>query len=152
LTKRVCFDSSVWNALLNQEEDKDLSSVQSWIKQIDTRKAILLIPSVVVTELFAHPDESSVKVFEAFLSRSSVEQLDLTVAIAKKGGQLRRRLLDNGMNLKTPDALVIAIADHHRANVVFSFDIGMLRCNGLFGIQAKICIPSDGHDHPLFDQ
>ena len=152
MTVRVCFDSSLWNALFNQEEDKDLSAVQSWIQQIDTRKATLLIPSIVVTEVFAHPDEVIVKKFDAFLSRSNVEQLDLTVAIARKGGQLRRRLLDANMNLKTPDAIVIAIADHHSANMIFSFDHGMLRCNGLFGIQAKICLPSDGHEHPLFDQ
>ena len=152
MTVRVCFDSSLWNALFNQEEDKDLSAVQSWIQQIDTRKATLLIPSIVVTEVFAHPDEVIVKKFDAFLSRSNVEQLDLTVAIARKGGQLRRRLLDANMNLKTPDAIVIAIADHHSADKIFSFDHGMLRCNGLFGIQAKICLPSDGHEHPLFDQ
>ena len=65
MTVRVCFDSSLWNALFNQEEDKDLSAVQSWIQQIDTRKATLLIPSIVVTEVFAHPDEVIVKKFDS---------------------------------------------------------------------------------------
>lgn len=152
LYARVCFDSSIWNAIINQEEEHDLLSIQSWIKMIELGKATLLIPSIVITELAAHPIQDRVKLFELFLLRSDVEQLDITSAIASNAGKLRRQVIGAGQKMKTPDALIVAAAAYHRADLILSIDPHILRCDGKFGLAPKIGPPATGHDQPLFDK
>jgi predicted nucleic acid-binding protein len=149
---RVCFDSSVWNAIINRESHHDLISIEGWMTKIDSKKAKLLVPSIVVAELNAHPDQKSVQVFESYLLRSEVEQLDITTSIAKRAGQLRRRMREEGgLSIKLPDVLIVAAADWHRADLILSVDAGILRCDGQFELSPKIGRPNTGHNQPLLD-
>jgi predicted nucleic acid-binding protein len=148
---RVCFDSSIWNAILNAEEDKDLVSIQGWIKKIEAKNATLLVPAIVVTELWTHPDEEKVKLFEAFLLRDNVSRLDITNEIAKNAGRLRRLVVQDKEKLKTPDALIVVAADYHHATYILSVDKHILRCNGKYGLKATIGLPSLGHNQGLLD-
>ncbi len=150
--RRVCFDSSVWNAIVNREERHDLASIEGWIASIDTGKAKLLVPSIVIAELAAHPRQDKVHLFESILDRSNVEQLDITTSIARKAGQLRRKIIDAGLSIKLPDLLIVASADYHRADLILTVDSNILRCDGEFDLTAKIGLPSTGHNQPLFDQ
>ena len=148
---RVCFDSSVWNAIINRDQHHDLISIEGWMTKIDSKKAKLLVPSIVIAELAAHPDQKRVLVFESYLLRSEVEQLDITTSIARMAGQLRRRMLNEGLSIKLPDALIVAAADWHRADLILSVDAGILRCDGQFELSPKIGNPSTGHNQPLLD-
>ena len=146
---RICFDSSVWNAILNNETHRDLFSIQAWVAKVEKGEARLLVPSIVICEIAAHPDVKQVILFEQMLNSVHVEQLDITTPIAKKAGELRRLLLANKLKIKTPDALIIAASDYHKANYIFSFDDGILRCNGKYNIAAEKGLPSKGHNQPL---
>ena len=149
---RVCFDSSVWNALVNREPHHDLTSIDGWITKIDSKKAKLLVPSIVIAELAAHPDKKLFDVFEAYLNKTQVEILDITTSIAKRAGQLRRRMKNERLlNIKLPDVLIVAAADCHRADLILSVDAGILRCDGQFELSPKIGRPNTGFNQPLLD-
>ncbi len=145
------FDSSVWNSHLNEEATVDILSVQGWLKKVERGDARLLVPSIVITELAAHPDRLKLDAFEKALMHTSIDQLDITPAIARLGGQLRRAVIDQKMKIKTADALIVVAGDYYNADYILSFDPGILRCDGKFGIRAKIGPPSCGHGEPLLD-
>lgn len=147
---RICFDSSVWNALLNRESGSDLASIASWLRSVESGSNTLFVPTVVIAEVAANPDVAKLEVLEKALLRSTVHQLDLTTAIAKASGLLRRKVLNSGMKLKALDSLIIASAEHHSATHVFSYDPDFLRCNRKYDIRSMICKPEQGFDEPLF--
>ena len=147
---RLCFDSTVWNALLNDESDKDVDAIRSWMQVISDGKAELLVPAIVVSEVFANPDQAVLSLFEKLLMRSCIVNIDVSQTIGQKSGLLRRKVLKDGKKLKAFDSLIIAAAEHYSAKMIFSYDTDFLRCTGKYDIQAKICRPEDGHDHPLF--
>ena len=147
---RLCFDSTVWNALLNNEPNKDVDAIRSWMQFIVDGKAELLVPTIVVSEVYANPDQEVLLQFERLLMRSSIVNIDISQSIGKRSGLLRRKVLNDGKKLKAFDSLIIASAEHYSAKKIFSYDADFLRCNGKYDIQASICKPEDGHDHPLF--
>ncbi len=147
---RFCFDTSAWIAFLNSEEAHDLDSIKAWMKKFDSGQARMLIPSIVVSELFAGPATEKAEIVEKFMLRPEVEALDITPPIAKIGGVLRRSVINDGMKLKTPDALIIAAADYHKADYIISVDSHICRMDGRFGLTSKIGLPITSHELPLF--
>lgn len=148
---KLCFDSSVWNALINLEVNKDLDSIRAHLQGIEKGTHKLLVPVVVAAEVYAHADPTKVDLFERLCLRTSIELIDLTAPAAKTAGQLRRHAKDSlQVSIKTPDALIIASADLNRCDQLHSFDTGILRCDGKFGLKVRICRPEEGFDQPLF--
>lgn len=148
---RVCFDTSVWIAILEKDQDHDLASITGWIDRVDRQKATLLFPTVVLCELFSSRDDARQRIIDLYLQRPNVELLDLTLSIAKAGALLRVDADSDRLKLKTPDALIIASASHHRADILISCDRGIVRLDGQYGIKCKIGLPACGFDQPLFD-
>lgn len=148
---RVCLDTCAWIDLLNSNEEADLESLRGWAREVDQKRAILLVPAIIACEIACGPDEARISQFEAFLKQPYVEQLDVTAVIGQAAGRLRRQVLNERMKLRTADALVVITADHYRADFIISTDNDMLRMDGKYGIRAKIGPPATGHDQPLFD-
>lgn len=149
---RVCFDTSAWSALLNREVDKDLESLDSWLKRIDLNRAILIVPAIVLCEAYAHPDQNMVDRFEGALLRSNVELIDISMSLAKAGGLLRKAVKADGMNIKTPDAIVVATANLFRADYLITCDSRhIVRMDGKYNLSPKIGLPAVGHDQSLFE-
>lgn len=108
-------------------------------------QAVLLVPGVVITEVAAGPDPVKVENFKNVLLQPYIEQLDITTSIAIRAGQLRRLVLDEKMKLKSLDALIVAAAEHHRADILVSVDQNhIVRMNGKYGLAMAIGLPSIG--------
>ena len=149
---RICFDTSVWLAIFNGEEEHDLPSISEWLARCDRGQATLLIPAVVSAEAATGKSPEGVAIYEAATKRPYVNLIDITHTIAMDAGHLRRRVLDAGMSLKTPDAIITAAAERFHANRLISVDKHILRMNGNYGLRATIGRPADGLDRlDLFD-
>lgn len=107
--------------------------------------ATLLVPSVVITEVAAGPDRAQVQHFKQVLLQPYIEQLDVTTPIAIFAGELRRQVINDGMKLKTLDALIVAAAHHHRADILISCDGNhIVRMDGKYELFMKIGLPRTG--------
>ncbi len=150
---RVCLDSSVWGGIFNQDQPKHQISLGAIVDEFDKGKISILIPSVVVTEVAAGPDRSKINTLLQFATRTNVEQIDITTTVAVEAGLLRRNIQNSvRWKLKTLDALIVAAANHFRADVIVSCDDGIARLDGQFGLTPKICTPNDYFSsvQPLF--
>lgn len=143
--QRVCFDTSAWTAILNSESVHNVAALRRWMERVEQGLAILLVPAVVITEVAAGPDELQVQGFRNVLLQPYIEQLDITTAIAIRAGQLRRDVINDSMKLKTLDALIVAAAEHHRADFLISLDERhIIRMDGKYGLTMKIGLPRTG--------
>lgn len=115
------------------------------MQRIEQGGAVLLVPGVVITEVAAGPDELKIEAFRKTLLQPYIEQLDITTGIAIRAGQLRRAVIAESMKLKTLDALIVAAAEHHRADILISVDERhMIRMDGKHGLSMKIGLPHVG--------
>lgn len=158
---RVCFDNNAWSAVLNQEEDKDLESIERWFKLAAARKCRIVVPTLVVMEASAMPNSAAVDKFQAILKRPEFELVDLSSTIATQAGQLRRLLIDANRNdgktktLKVPDAIIVVSADAAKCQYLLTDDSGMTKLNGKYNLRPTIGSYETGlpdPDQPLFDQ
>lgn len=153
----ICWDTNVWSAFLKNEEDKDLASIEAFLKDVRGGRLRILVPTVVTAELYAMADENLPQVEAAFLG-SYFEHADLTPTVARDAGRLRRRIIEarsaKKLSLKRPpriaDCLVLATAELYRASALHSYDPDLLGLNGELGIQTPISQPSYDEGHDLF--
>lgn len=140
----ICFDTSIWSASFNKDATKDLRSINRWMERIVEGEAKLLVPSIVMAEVAANPDANKVQTFKRFLLNSFVDSVDITTGIAEKAGELRRRVINDGRTVHTPDALIAAAAEHHHCDYLFSFDSDLLRMDRKYLLSVRIVEPSFG--------
>lgn len=119
----------------------------------DQQKLILIVPTIVICELAASDKQITADDFSRLLLRSNIEQADITLPIAIAAGELRKAVrsdtsTDGKKNLKTPDAIIVAAANHLRADFLISGDAHMLRMDGKYGIRCKICPPASFVQQP----
>lgn len=157
---RVCFDNNAWSAILNQEHDKDLESIERWFKLAADRQCRIVVPTLVVLEASAMPDKAAVAKFQAIIRRPEFELIDLSSTIAMNAGQLRRMLIDANKQdgktktLKTPDSIVVASADAANCQYLLTSDSGMVKLNGRYNLKPTIGPCDTGlpdPNQPLFD-
>lgn len=150
--RRICFDTSAWNALLNKEAEHDLPSIQGIINDFDLGKCVMIIPAVVSCEVAATPNPDDLVIFNGMLDRDNVERIDITFEVSARAGLLRRSVIKSKMKLKTPDALIIACAQAYNADLLISVDGDITRMGGKHGLTISIGKPAAYFPRSLFDE
>jgi predicted nucleic acid-binding protein len=147
-----CWDSNVILGWLGGEASAPLDDIQLVIDELDSGKAVLLVPVTAYSEVLEakHTPNQMVQ-FKKFLERSNVVVADVTQAIAEKAGQIRSRGLEAKPKRKiaTPDAIFIATAIIYRADAFHTLETTQLpQLSGLDIVdKLKICPPGPLSGH-----
>jgi predicted nucleic acid-binding protein len=120
---RYSWDTSVFIAWMAEEQDKPLADIQVVVEEINTGKAVLIVPVTVYTEILRTKyTQEQLDKFDGFLKRSNVIKVDTTFPIAQKASRIRAMAEAENRRIKTPDATIIATAILYKAEVLHSFD------------------------------
>lgn len=126
-----CWDTSVFIAWLKEEPDKPLADIEAVVSELDSKKAVLVVPVTVFTEM--QPSKFTAEQwgrFQKTVQRSNVVVANTTPAIAQKGSLLRDRAEAEGRKVKTGDATIIATAIAYQVDALHTFDPRLINLNG----------------------
>ncbi|HVC98954.1 MAG TPA: PIN domain-containing protein [Pirellulales bacterium] len=135
-----CWDTSVFLAWINEEQDAPLSDIIQVAEEIDRNEAIMVVPVTVPTEIFTSTMTAEQKhKFSRFLKRSNVINATITFAIATKAREIREagHAMKPVRKIKTPDAQIIATAIIYQCDALHSLDdrgSGPLKLNGMAAV------------------
>ena len=133
---RVSLDTQIIIAVLTNNASGHRSAdewraIRELTADIDAGATALVLPTLVFTELLPSHHGNAVQKLERLFRRKSVELRELTVAIAKRAGELRDvGRLGSGKRLKTPDAIFIATAELSNCGCLYSSDADIYRATG----------------------
>ena len=143
-----CWDTSVFLAWINEENGAPLADIQLIAEEIESGKAVLVVPVTIATEVLGSKMSPTQRnKFELFLKRPEVVVAETTLAIARKAGAIRDEgLLRNPkLKVKTPDATIVATAIIYQCDALHSLDkrgSGPLKLTDLPSVKGlKICKP-----------
>lgn len=145
MSRRIAFDTSVFVALFEGQQTHDLRAIAGLVDDIDAGRAILLVPTVVIGELFCKA--TNIERFEQFLQGASVVVCDLTEPAAKLAGRIREDCLSrHDFKPGMPDTLIAASAQQFQATKIYTLDEPMLRLHRCELVTVAIGRP-DGQQH-----
>lgn len=142
----VCYDACVFLAWFKKEADKDLETLGTLMRDVETCRVTLLMPVVVLAEVLDRNGSVAGTLFREFCERSGVLHASATQPIAMLAVQAREKTYDllrqNKIKggLKAPDALIAATAAYHEATVLYSYDPALIALSGseeLLGLQIR---------------
>lgn len=155
--KIIAWDTSIFLAWLNEEEDKDLDDIDLVIREdLETEKVTLVVPMVVYAEVLVFTEGDLADAFQKNLTRSNVILASLTRPIADRAAEIRaesiranqRARKNKTPKLKIADAFVVATALELNASVLHSYDPHLLNlsCSSIIrGLLVEPPKPSSGH-------
>lgn len=120
-------------AWLLEEATAPLADIAIVVSEIDNKDAHLLIPATVYSEiLMGALTKEQKNNLDAFVRRSNVESVDLTVNIASKAAEIRERGHRERpeRKVKAADSHMAATAIMHNATVLHSLDKDLLHLDG----------------------
>lgn len=122
------WDTNVIVAWFKGEEDKPLNDIELVFREIEAKKADLVVSIVTYTEVLAFGEMAqAADNYREFLKRPNVLQVNVDPAVAKKATEIREACKVAGRKcLKMPDATVAATAVLYKANVLHTFDDTLL--------------------------
>lgn len=133
---RVSFDTQIIIAILTNNASGHRSAdewhaIRDLTAEIDAGETVLVLPTLIFTELLPGHHGNAVRRVERVFRRKSVELVELTVPIATRAGELRDAgRLGSGKRLKTPDAIFIATAELANCRCLYSSDPDVYRATG----------------------
>jgi predicted nucleic acid-binding protein len=147
-----CWDANVFVGWLGEESTAPLADIQLVLDEIDSGKAVLLVPVTAYSEILeAKNTPEAMELFRKFLERSNVVVADTTKAIAEKAGEIRSRGLQAKVkrNIRTPDATFMATAIIYRADAFHTLEKTQLpQLSGTDIVdKLKICAPGPLSGH-----
>lgn len=109
--------------MLTEDTTHPLSDIELVIRQVTEKKITLIVPVILAFEVsrVKHTSEKFRK-FEAFLRRSNVSVVDITLPIALKASEVRDEAMKIDKVLKRADALIMATAIVHRVDELQTVD------------------------------
>jgi predicted nucleic acid-binding protein len=126
MTKRIAFDTSIFVAHFEQQNDHPLDLIQGLVDDIDTGRVMLLVPTIVIAELFCK--RKNIEPLELFLKSPSVIVCELTEKAAKVAGAIRDDCISqHDFKPGMPDTLIVATSQQFSASAVYTVDDPMLR-------------------------
>jgi predicted nucleic acid-binding protein len=121
---RAVVDSSVWVALLEDEEDR-AEHVQRMLERAEAGEEQLLVSTITIGEVLKGPkandpamSEDRQRTFEDFLEAEYITLVSVDPAVARKARDIRRE----HPKLRTPDAIQIATAIVAGAGRLYTYD------------------------------
>jgi predicted nucleic acid-binding protein len=131
---RAVFDTSVWVALLEGEDDR-AEHVQRLLEAAEAGDLHILVSTLVISEVTKGPkeadpppmSESDERTFESYLESPFVTLVSVDPAVARLAATIRRE----HEKLKTPDAVMVATAIVAGAQTLYTYDADdLLPLNG----------------------
>lgn len=145
-----CWDTCTLLAWIKQEKEHPLADISLVVDEIDKKKANLLIPAPVFSEVFEMDLSAEQReVLRGFIVRSNVQPADLTMPIAQRASELRASGHKERpkRKIKTIDAQIAATALGYEVDMLHALDDDLLKLNGkpyMDGLRILKPIPKDG--------
>jgi predicted nucleic acid-binding protein len=121
---RAVVDSSVWVALLEDEEDRG-EHVQRMLERAEAGEEQLLVSTITISEVLKGPkasdppmSEERQQTFEDFLENDYITLVSVDPAVARRARDIRRE----HRKLPTPDAVQVATAIVTGAGRLYTYD------------------------------
>ncbi len=130
-------------AHFKNEADKPLEDIRAVAEEIETDKADLVISTMVYAELLDIVTDPSLRdAFNRFRRRRNVRMIDVNPRIAELSQDVAVSAKQIQRSIKPPDAIVVATALLHKADVLHTFDDRILKASaaGLW-VNLKVCHP-----------
>lgn len=155
--KIIAWDTTIFLAWLNEEEDKGLDDIELVIREdIETEKITLIVPVVVYAEVLVFTEGELAKTFREYFTRSNVILTSLTRPIADRAAQIRAESIRANTKtkkhkpprLKIADAFIVATALEMGADILHSFDPDLLNLSKhsiISGLRVEHPTASSGH-------
>lgn len=142
-----CWDTTVLLALLRGAEDSrtpgEVLGLRAAADDINNDRATLVTSTLIFAEILpATLDPRRFETFERFLGRENVEVHEVSAAIARSAGEVRRRSADCGWKLAAEDAVFIATALATGCDALHTFDAHQLRLAAVLRDDLLICHPT----------
>ena len=131
MTDTYSWDTSVVLAWFKGEEDKPLDDVELVVREIEAKRANLVVSVMTYSEVLAVGDsEDAADQYRRFLQRSNVMQVNVDPPVSQMAVQIREDAKRAGVKCpKAADANIIATAILYEADALHTFDHGMLSLN-----------------------
>lgn len=121
---RAVFDTSVWVALLDDEDDR-AEHVQRLLETAERDELHVLVSTLVISEVTKGPKASDPpmsdehqRTFESYLESPFVSLVSVDPAVARRARDIRRE----HPKLRTPDAVMVATAIVAGAGTLYTYD------------------------------
>lgn len=149
---RYSWDADVLISWFKDDQHRCVQIEPVW-QEVKKGEAMLILSSLCLTEVIEnHPDcPEAEELFYKFRSHPNVRLFDVTELIARKAGEIRSAALSQHAlskftstptkNIKTPDAIHIATAIVHKADMLHSYDLSNHSGTEVIKDQLKICPP-----------
>lgn len=145
MTKRIAFDTSVFVAHFEQQDEHRVDLIQGLVNDVDAGRLMLLVPTVVIAVLFCK--RKNIEPLEMFLKSPSVMICELTEKAAKAAGEIRDNCISqHGFKPGMPDTLIVATSQQFSARAVYAVDGPMLRLDASELVTAKVKRPDGQPD------
>lgn len=147
----VYWDACILIALLTDEDrpDGEMEGVYSWAERIDREEAVLVVSSLNRLEVLpTHLSSAQEEVFQNFLKRSNVMEVEMGARVIEKARELmdfyQQLKPESGKILCRDDAIHLATAILYEVEEFHTFDeVGKGRCLGLIPLSGNVA------GHPL---
>jgi predicted nucleic acid-binding protein len=146
----ISWDSCVFLAWFNNEEDKPLGEIQRTLQGLADKKAKLLVSAVCAAEVLNETGQSTAGTqFAGFVKRENVIVANVDMRVAVLAAELRQHAIEAvkcgeiEKSIKAPDALIVATAMIYKAAELQTFDPFLLALNGKPFVKGLPVIPPD---------
>lgn len=145
--RSYCWDTSVLLALLMGGEDNrtpaEIIGLRAAVDDINNSRTALVTSTLVFAEVLpAALGPQRYEIFERFFERDNVEVYEVSAAIARKAGEVRRRAAEAGWKLAAEDAIFIATSLIADCQALHTFDAHQLRLAPMFRDELTISHPT----------
>jgi predicted nucleic acid-binding protein len=157
--RRMAWDSCVFLAWLQNEQEKPLADIRELLRDVSEKKVVLVVSAVVVAEVLDRAGESDAGTqFRDYAKRSNILRANVDFRIAERAALIRERAIKAlkeqriEKSIKAPDALIVATSLIYKADILHTFDPVLLSLDEHPVVEGlKISEPSSGFaDLPLF--
>jgi len=137
----ISWDSCIFLAWFNKEEDKPLGAIEQSLRLLDDEKINLLVSAISYAEVLDKAGSKAGTDFRGFVKRPNVIVANIDARVADLAGAIRTGCLDlhrEGkirQGLKIPDACIAATAILYKASELQTFDPILRDLSGLPVVQ-----------------
>ncbi len=126
---RAAWDSCVFLAWFENEQDKPLAEIKELLEDIAAERLTLVVSAIVGAEVLDRAGVSTAGTqFREYIKRPNIIRADADFRVGERAAEIRQRANDaiaSGRikkGVKAPDAMIVATALIYKADVLHTFD------------------------------
>lgn len=150
----ICWDSCVVIAWI-KEEPARMKAIEPVVKNLEAGYYNLIVSLLVYPEVLeSRMSHEAITKFERFMqNREALGIFAVEQRVVKKAQTIRNRTPESAKIISTPDAIHVATAIVSGANMLHTFDKGLLSLNGKAQVEGLTITACDvpGMQRSLFD-